>query len=98
MFVLQDALLPVPAALLEGSLLLGSLTHIVLGDTATSSTISLHPVMIAGWCGLVTTALNCLPVGSLDGGRVMLVAFHLMLHTLSKHISSRLARNPASHT
>lgn len=31
--------------------------------------------MVGGWCGLVTTALNCLPVGNLDGGRAMMAAF-----------------------
>ena len=32
--------------------------------------MSLHPLLIAGWCGLTTTALNLLPVGALDGGRI----------------------------
>lgn len=32
------------------------------------------PLLVGGWCGLVTTALNCLPVGNLDGGRTMLVS------------------------
>ena len=31
------------------------------------------PYVIAGWCGLITTALNTLPVGSLDGGRMVQV-------------------------
>lgn len=33
----------------------------------------MSPYVIAGWCGLITTALNTLPVGSLDGGRMVQV-------------------------
>lgn len=35
--------------------------------------VFVSPLLVGGWCGLVTTALNCLPVGNLDGGRTMLV-------------------------
>lgn len=35
----------------------------------------LSPLAVAGWCGCVTTALNLLPVGSLDGGRMFQAAY-----------------------
>jgi membrane-associated protease RseP (regulator of RpoE activity) len=35
--------------------------------------VFVSPLLVGGWCGLITTALNCLPVGNLDGGRTMLV-------------------------
>lgn len=54
---------------------MGSLVHAVLGANANDKIVSLHPLTIAGWCGLTTTALNLLPVGNLDGGRLMLSAF-----------------------
>ena len=63
-----------PQGLLDNSLLLGSLTHLVLGEAANSVSVNVHPFLIAGWCGMVSTALNCLPVGCLDGGRVMLAS------------------------
>ena len=28
------------------------------------------PLVIAGWCGMVTQALQLLPVGNVDGGRM----------------------------
>lgn len=80
--------MPVPAALLQGSLLLGGATQAVLGSGtaaaassaagtaaagAAAATIAVHPFVIGGWCGLVAVALNCLPVGSLDGGRMVQV-------------------------
>ena len=33
------------------------------------------PYFIAGWCALTTQALNLLPVGSIDGGRMAQTAF-----------------------
>jgi hypothetical protein len=36
--------------------------------------VFVSPLLVGGWCGLITTALNCLPVGNLDGGRAMLVS------------------------
>lgn len=67
-------MVPIPSALFQGSLLLGFVTKAGLGEQALrSATVYVHPYLIAGWCGLVGTALNCLPVGSIDGGRMMQV-------------------------
>lgn len=40
-----------------------------------AASVSIHPLVIAGWCGLTTTAFNLLPVGCLDGGRAVQGAF-----------------------
>ena len=65
------ALVPVPAPLFQGSVLLGGLAHLALGDAVfNGGVVPLHPLVVAGWCGLVATAFNLLPVGRLDGGRM----------------------------
>jgi len=70
------ALVPVPTPLFQGSLLLGGMCRAFLGDAAfTGTTVGLHPAAIAGWCGLVTTCLNLLPVGQTDGGRMAQATF-----------------------
>ncbi|GLC65092.1 hypothetical protein PLESTF_000245700 [Pleodorina starrii] len=73
----KELLVPVPTALFQSSLLLGTVVKSVLGDQLTGGTeeILISPLVIAGWCGLVTTALNVLPVGSLDGGRMLQAAY-----------------------
>lgn len=72
----EPGLLPVPAQLFQGSLLLGGIAKLGLGSEALShAQVYVSPLLVGGWCGLVTTALNCLPVGNLDGGRTMLSAF-----------------------
>ena len=66
--------MPVPTQLFQGSLLLGSIANSVLGEEAMrNSNVLIHPILIGGWCGLVATALNSLPVGSLDGGKMFQV-------------------------
>jgi len=59
---------------LGDSLLFKMLTWVVLGTTGDDVTIVLHPVALAGWVGLLVTALNLLPVGQLDGGHVVYAA------------------------
>ena len=81
---LQEDLLPVPALLFQGSFLLGGIAKAVLGPGAAGAGPTLiHPFLVSGWCGLVVTALNLLPVGSLDGGRMVQVrASHLTVSPL----------------
>ena len=63
-----------PSAFFQGSLLLASITRAALGAEALArSEVLLSPLAIAGWCGLITNAFNLLPVGCLDGGRMMQV-------------------------
>ncbi|XP_020680595.1 probable zinc metalloprotease EGY1, chloroplastic isoform X1 [Dendrobium catenatum] len=69
-------LVEVPSMLFQGSLLLGLISRATLGHTAMhAATVSIHPLVIGGWCGLTTTAFNMLPVGCLDGGRAVQGAF-----------------------
>ncbi|CAA7403968.1 unnamed protein product [Spirodela intermedia] len=69
-------LVKVPSVLFQGSLLLGLISRGVLGYSAMhAATVSIHPLVIAGWCGLTTSAFNMLPVGCLDGGRAIQGAF-----------------------
>ncbi|KAH1083094.1 hypothetical protein J1N35_022855 [Gossypium stocksii] len=84
-------LVQVPSMLFQGSLLLGLISRATLGYAAMhAATVSIHPLVIAGWCGLTTTAFNMLPVGCLDGGRAVqgaygkgaLVGFGLTTYTL----------------
>jgi hypothetical protein len=72
----QDGLVAIPTPFFQSSLGLGSLMQAVLGDKAMSgSSVMVHPFAVAGWAGLVSTALNLLPVGSIDGGRIVQGAF-----------------------
>lgn len=69
-------LVEVPSMLFHGSLLLGLISRATLGYTAMhAATVSIHPLVIGGWCGLTTTAFNMLPIGCLDGGRAVQGAF-----------------------
>ncbi|NP_001299816.1 lutescent 2 [Solanum lycopersicum] len=69
-------LVQVPSTLFQGSLLLGLISRATLGYGAMhAAVVSIHPLVIAGWCGLTTSAFNMLPVGCLDGGRAVQGAF-----------------------
>ncbi|WP_309740834.1 site-2 protease family protein [Chamaesiphon sp. OTE_20_metabat_361] len=63
--------LEIPSQFLQGSILVGSIAKIILGETAHQATLSIHPLVIIGWLGLVINALNLMPAGQLDGGRIV---------------------------
>jgi membrane-associated protease RseP (regulator of RpoE activity) len=45
--------------------------------------ISLHPLALAGWVGLLVTSINLLPAGQLDGGHV----FRALFRDRSRYVS-----------
>lgn len=63
--------LPLPSEILQGSLLVGALARTALGDVLQETVVQIHPFVVVGWLGLVITALNLLPAGQLDGGRMV---------------------------
>ena len=72
LFLSSDAsTLPLPVEVLEGSMLVGVLSRTILGGSVQAELINIHPLVVVGWLGLVITALNLLPAGQLDGGRMV---------------------------
>jgi Zn-dependent protease len=68
--------LEVDSASFRESLLIGSLGQATFGDRLfTAASLNCNPLFVAGWAGLIINALQCIPVGELDGGRVFLALF-----------------------
>jgi membrane-associated protease RseP (regulator of RpoE activity) len=71
------------------SILLALLSKLALGSQLTAqSALNLHPVGVAGFLGLVVTALNLMPVGQLDGGHIV----HAMFGQRTAMIIGQIAR------
>ncbi|BFM39348.1 site-2 protease family protein [Synechocystis sp. LKSZ1] len=64
-------LLQIPSQFFQGSLLVGALARIILGEQLQQGLVAIHPLVVLGWLGLTITALNLLPAGQLDGGRLV---------------------------
>jgi membrane-associated protease RseP (regulator of RpoE activity) len=58
-----------------GTPLLFRLLEWVRFPGVSSADISLHPVAMAAWAGLLATAINLLPIGQLDGGHILYAVF-----------------------
>lgn len=65
------SLFQVPSEFFSGSILVGTLARIVLGSQIHQSLVDVNPLTVVGWLGLVITALNLMPAGQLDGGRIV---------------------------
>lgn len=61
----------------------GSLFWYVIGLFGPAGLLNLSPVALAGWVGLLVTAINLLPAGQLDGGHV----FRALLGDRSRYVS-----------
>ena len=67
----QGSAFQLPTQFFQGSILVGTLARIFLGASLQTNLVGVHPLMIVGWLGLVVTALNLMPAGQLDGGRMV---------------------------
>ncbi|MDJ0730549.1 MAG: site-2 protease family protein [Crocosphaera sp.] len=67
----EGSLFQVPTQFFQASILVGSLAKVILGEQLQNTIVDVHPLTVVGWLGLVITALNLMPAGQLDGGRII---------------------------
>ncbi|XP_042474916.1 probable zinc metalloprotease EGY2, chloroplastic [Macadamia integrifolia] len=61
----------VDASVFHESLLVGGIAKLLLGDALKEGTpLSVNPLVIQAWAGLLINAINSIPAGELDGGRI----------------------------
>jgi membrane-associated protease RseP (regulator of RpoE activity) len=61
----------IPSEFFQGSILVGTLAKLVMGAKLQQAVVDIHPLVVIGWLGLVITAINLMPAGQLDGGRIV---------------------------
>jgi membrane-associated protease RseP (regulator of RpoE activity) len=66
------------------NLLMRGLRYLVIGPLPAGKDIQEHPMVIAGWFGLLVTMLNLVPIGQLDGGHLTYALFGDRARTLGK--------------
>ena len=76
-FMVFGKLLPEPASFGNMSPFLYWLRYFFAGQPSPlgGTDVFIHPVAFAGWAGLLVTALNLVPAGTLDGGHVVYSLF-----------------------
>ena len=58
------------------SMIFAIISKIIFGsELGTGDAVALHPAAVAGYIGLIVTALNLMPVGQLDGGHIVHAMF-----------------------
>uniref|UniRef100_A0A804N063 Peptidase M50 domain-containing protein n=1 Tax=Zea mays TaxID=4577 RepID=A0A804N063_MAIZE len=67
------------------SFLVGGLAKLLLGDVLKEGTqLSINPLVLWAWAGLLINAINSIPAGELDGGRIALAMW-------GRKVSSRIS-------
>lgn len=67
----QGGSLPLQSEFFQGSILVGVMARAILGDAVQQPYVEVHPFVVIGWLGLVINAINLMPAGQLDGGRMV---------------------------
>ena len=67
----QGGSLPLQSDFFQGSILVGVMARAILGDAVQQPYVEVHPWVVIGWLGLVINAINLMPAGQLDGGRIV---------------------------
>eukprot|EP00252_Welwitschia_mirabilis_P018272 TRINITY_DN405_c0_g1_i2.p1 TRINITY_DN405_c0_g1~~TRINITY_DN405_c0_g1_i2.p1 ORF type:complete len:393 (-),score=73.81 TRINITY_DN405_c0_g1_i2:99-1277(-) len=63
----------VDASIFHDSFLVGAIAKLVLGDALKEGMkLALNPLVLWAWSGLLINAINSIPAGELDGGRITL--------------------------
>lgn len=66
-----DGAIPTRSYLIYGDNLLGHLIRwLVIGPLPEGYDVEMHPLVLAGWFGMLVTMLNLIPIGQLDGGHL----------------------------
>jgi membrane-associated protease RseP (regulator of RpoE activity) len=66
-----------------GNLLIGPSLFWAVLSAFFPTVVSLHPLALAGWVGILITAINLLPAGTLDGGHI----FRALLGDRARYVS-----------
>lgn len=76
-YVMFGKLLPAPASIGSLSFFTYWIRYFFTGQPAPlgATDVLIHPIAFAGWAGLLVTALNLIPAGTLDGGHVVYAWF-----------------------
>ncbi len=76
-YIVFGQLLPAPVGLSGFPLLQHWIQYFFTGQPIPfgGTDVFIHPVAFAGWAGLLVTALNLIPVGTLDGGHITYALF-----------------------
>ncbi len=62
----------IPSTLFHASILVGAIADSILpAGLREQATLAVHPLTVIGYTGLLVNALNLLPIGRLDGGRIV---------------------------
>ena len=61
----------IPSEFFQSSILIGILGKIILGSQLQQPLVEVNLLTVIGWLGLNITALNLMPAGQLDGGRIV---------------------------